>query len=135
LESLEEFAFGLLHTLRGFGVAAGCGDASQDGQSETRTQVSLRLGQREQRLQRSLVAAVNPLLAALFVDFDIGLRAWTMIVEIGIEVGAVEPLQALGMGCVNRALAQMLADYSAIFGFDQAVVVALPRSAFGLFDQ
>ena len=118
MESLEQFAFGLLHTLRGFGVAVGCGDASQDGQSETRTQVSLRLGQSEQGLERRLVAAVNPLLAALFVDFDIGLRAWTMIVEIGIEVGAVEPLQALGMGCVNRALAQMLADYGAIFGFD-----------------
>jgi len=35
------------------------------------------------------------LLAALFVDFDIGLRARTMIVEIGIEVAAVELLQAL----------------------------------------
>ena len=89
LELLEQFAFGLLHTLRGFGVAVGCRDASQDGQSETWTQVLLRLGQGEQRLERRLVAAVNPLLAALFVDFDVGLRARTMIVEIGIEVGAL----------------------------------------------
>ena len=36
---------------------------------------------------------------------------------------------------VDRAIAQVLADHGAIFGFDQAVVVALPRSAFGLFDQ
>ena len=58
-----------------------------------------------------------------------------MVVEIGVEVGAVELLQALGVGCVDGAVAQMLADHRAILGFDQAVVVAVPGPAFGLFDQ
>jgi hypothetical protein len=58
-----------------------------------------------------------------------------MVVEIGIEVGVVELLKALGVRRVDRAVAQVLADHGAIFGFYQAVVVALPRSAFGLFDQ
>jgi hypothetical protein len=69
----------LLHALRGFSVAASSGNALQDSESETRAQVLLRLGQSQQRLQRRLVAAVNPLLAALFVDFDVGLRARTMV--------------------------------------------------------
>ena len=33
---LEEFAFGLLYALSGFGVAAGGGDALQDGEGESR---------------------------------------------------------------------------------------------------
>ena len=99
---VEQFAFGLLHTLCGFSVAVSCGNALQDRESEARAQVLLRLGESQQRLQRCLVAAVNPLLAALFVDFDVGLCARTMIVEIGIEVGAVELLQALGVGCIDQ---------------------------------
>jgi len=47
---LEQFAFGMLHALGGFGIAAGSGDALQDGEGETRAQVSLRLRQGEQRL-------------------------------------------------------------------------------------
>jgi len=95
----------------------------------------MRLGQGQQSLQRRLIAAVNPLLAALFVDFYIGLRTRTMVIEIGVEVGAVELLQALGMCRIDRTVTQVLADHGTILGFDQAVVVALSRPAFGLFDQ
>ena len=69
-QRVEQFAFGLLHALCGFGVAAGGSDALQNGQGESRAQVLLGLGQGQQRLQRRLVAAVHALLAAFFVDFD-----------------------------------------------------------------
>jgi hypothetical protein len=59
LEALEQFTFSLLHTLRGFGIAVGSGDASQDGQSKTRTQVLLRLRQGKQGLKRCLVAPIG----------------------------------------------------------------------------
>ena len=35
-QPLEQFAFGLLHTLGGFGIAKRCGDALQSGDGEAR---------------------------------------------------------------------------------------------------
>jgi hypothetical protein len=58
-----------------------------------------------------------------------------MIVEIGIEVGGVELLQAPGVAGRDVAVAHMFADDGAIFGFGQSVVVAVPGTALGLLDQ
>ena len=94
---LEEFAFGLLHALGGFGIADRGGDALQNGDGESRAQVLGGLGQGQQGLQRGLIAPVVAPLTAFLVDFDIGLGAGAMVVQIGIEVRAVEVLDGFGM--------------------------------------
>ena len=53
-----------------------------------------------------------------------------MVVQIGIEVRAVELLQALGVRGVDVAVAQVLADHGSILGLHQPVVVAVPRPAY-----
>jgi hypothetical protein len=58
-----------------------------------------------------------------------------MVVEIGIEVGGVELLQAPGVPGRDIAVAHVFADDGAILGFGQSIVVAVPGAAFGLFDE
>jgi len=58
-----------------------------------------------------------------------------MVVEIGIEVGGVELLHAPGVAGRDIAVAHVFADDGAILGFGQSVVVAVPGTAFGLFDE
>ena len=82
-----------------------------------------------------MIAPVNAALAALLVDDEVGLGARTMVVQIGIEVGGIEVLEGLGVGLVDVAVAHVLADHGAVFGFDQAVIVAVPGPAFGLLDE
>ena len=93
----EEPAFRLLHAPGGFGVAAGSRDALQHGRGESGAQVLRRVGQGQQGLQRGLIAAIEAAAAAFLVERDVGLGARTMVVEIGIEVGGVELLQAPGV--------------------------------------
>ena len=71
----EELAFGVLHALRGFGVAAGSGDALLDGNRESGAQVLRRVGQGQQRFQRRLVAVVDVARAAFLVEGEVGLGA------------------------------------------------------------
>jgi hypothetical protein len=105
-ESLEQFAFGLLHTLRGCGVAVGCGDASQDGQSETRTQVLLGLGQGEQGLQRraGIPAALALVRSRDKSALEFGLRTewfrWRSGTP-GSAPGSVSPLRAHGWSILS----------------------------------
>src|SRR5208282_3075423 len=71
---LKQPVLGLLHAPGGFGVAPESGDALQGGQAEAGTQVVLGLGQRQQRLQRGLVAAVAAAFSSLGIHLDVGLR-------------------------------------------------------------
>jgi hypothetical protein len=58
-----------------------------------------------------------------------------MVVQIGIQVRAVELLNAFGVFGRDVAVAHVLADHRAILGFHQPVIVAVPGPAFGLLDQ
>src|SRR5664279_2258538 len=71
----------------------------------------------QQGLQRGLIASVVGLLTTFLVDFDIGLGAGAMVVQIGIQVRAVELLDGLGVFSLDVAVAHVLADDGAIFGF------------------
>src|ERR1019366_4051384 len=126
----EESAFGMLHTLRGFGVAAGSGDALEDGNRKSGTQVLRGVGQGQQRFQRGLVAVVDVARAAFLVEGEVGLGAGAMVVEIRIEVGSVELLEGRGVGGRDVAVAHVFADDGALFGFDQSVVVAVAGAGF-----
>ena len=81
-----------------------------------------------------LVAAIATTLAALSVDFDIGLRTRTVIVQVGIEVRGIELLDAVRMGGIDVAPTDVFADDGAVLGLHQAIVIAVPGPAFGLLD-
>ena len=85
---LKQFAFGLLHLLRGFGVAAHRSDAFQGGDGQALAQILGGMGQRQQRFQRCLIAPVVAAPAAFLSDFDLGLGARAMIVQIGLRCWA-----------------------------------------------
>ena len=51
----------------------------------------------QQGFQWGLIASVGALLTALLVDFDIGLGAGAMVVQIGVEVRAVEVLDGFSV--------------------------------------
>ncbi len=125
---------GQLHAPCGFGVAPESGDALQSGQGEAGTQVLLGLGQQQERLQRGLVAAVAPAFPSLRVHLDIGLRTGAVIVQIRVEVCAVELLDGVGVGRLNMAPAHMFADDGTVLGLRQPIVVGMSGTAFGLFD-
>ena len=57
------------------------------------------------------------LLTAFLVDFDIGLGAGAMVVQIGVEVRAVEVLNGFSVFGGDVAVAHVLADHRAILGF------------------
>ena len=134
-ELQEEFCLGLLHTLCGLGVADSTSHAFQDGQAHSLSQVLGHSGQALQGFPRRLVVQVQTACAPLFIPHQLGLSTGPMKVEIGVEVMAVELLQAVGGRSIDVAIAQVLADYRAIFGFRQAVIVAVAGTAFGLLDQ
>jgi hypothetical protein len=58
-----------------------------------------------------------------------------MVVEIGIEVGGVELLDALDVGGGDVAVTYMFADYGAVLGLDEVVAadtnVSKTRSTVG----
>src|ERR1019366_9108322 len=82
-----------------------------------------------------LIAPVKASFAAFVVDFDLGLRAGAMVVQIRVEVRGVEVLEGLGVSGVEVTVAHVFADHRAILGFHQSVIVAVPRPAFGLLDK
>src|SRR3982751_1759563 len=88
----------------------------------------LRVGKRQQRLQWRLIAPVAARLLTFLLRLDLVLCARTMQIHIGIQILAIESPNRLGVRGRNVAIAHMLADYSAILGFHQSVVVAVPRS-------
>jgi len=57
-----------------------------------------------------------------------------MVVQIRIQVLAIEVIDLVGMLGIDVSIADVFADDGAVFGLHQAVVAALPRPAFGLFD-
>jgi len=81
-----------------------------------------------------LVAAVAAVFSSLGVHLDIGLRTGAVIVQVRIQMRVVELLDAVGMGRLNMAPAHVFADDGAVLGFRQPIVVAVPGTAFGLFD-
>ncbi len=93
------------------------------------------LGQGQQRFQRGLIAAVMAPLPAFLVDFNLGLGAGTMVVEVGIEVFGIKAMNGLRVFAGDVAVAHVLADDGAILAFHQPVVVAVAGPAFGLLDQ
>ena len=133
-ELLEEFDLGLLHAAGRFGVAEGQGDAQERFDLQSRTQEACGIFQRHQRFQRSPVAVVADAFSPLGIDQDFGLGAGAMVIEIRVEVVAIEAVDALGVSLVDVSVADMLAHDPAVFGLDQAVVAALPGAALGLFD-
>jgi hypothetical protein len=58
-----------------------------------------------------------------------------MVVQIRVEVRAVEVLDGFGVFGVEVTVAHVFADHRAILGFHQSIIVAVPRPAFGLLDQ
>ena len=57
-----------------------------------------------------------------------------MIVQIRIQVLAIEVIDGIGVFCVDVSIADVFANDSAVFGLHQAVVAALSGPAFGLLD-
>jgi hypothetical protein len=73
-------------------------------------------------------------LAAFLVDVHIRLSSRTTVVQIWIQVLAVEVVDGIGVSGVDVPVADVLANDGADFGLHQAVVAALSRPALGLFD-
>src|SRR5271170_4909641 len=134
-QRFEEFAFGLLHAGCGIGVAEGASDALQSVDAEPLAQILGRFIQSQQGLQWSLIAFVTDAFAALLIDLNVGLGAGAMVVQIGIQVLPIEVVDPVGVARIDVAEANVFADHSSIFGLDQAVIAAPPRTAFGLLDQ
>ena len=132
---LEQLAFGLLHAACCFGIAEGSGDSLQGVDTESLAQILCRFIQRQQGLQRSLVALVANAFAALLIDLDVGLGAGTMVVQIGIEILPIEAVDAVGVARIDVAVADVFTNHRAVLGLYKTVVAALPGAAFGLFDQ
>ena len=125
---------GLLHAPCGFRITHEFGDAFECGHDEAGTQVLLGLGQLQQRLHRGLVAAVAPTYSALRVYLDIGLRTGAVIVQIRVQMCAVELLDGVGMDLLKMAPAHMFTDDGPILGLRQPIIVGMSGTAFGLFD-
>ena len=116
-------------------VAFRLGNAAQSLKRVPWLEIAGGLGQLLERFPRRLVVAVHPLLLAFGVALDFGLSAGPVEVQIGIEVLLVEALDA---PCVRRRdvrISHVFADHRAVFRFHQAVVVGVPRTRLGLFDQ
>src|ERR1017187_3887621 len=131
-QPLKEFGFCLLHAARGIGVTDGCRDALQCVDAQPLAQVLCWFLQQRQGLQRSQIALVTDAFAALLIYFNIGLGARAMVVQIWIQVLAINVIDAVGMACIDVAVADVFADDRSVFGFHQAVVAALARPALGL---
>jgi hypothetical protein len=58
-----------------------------------------------------------------------------MVIQIRIQKLPIETVDGVGMAGIDVAIADVFADDSAVLGLHQAVVAALPGTAFGLFDQ
>ena len=88
-----------------------------------------------ERFPRGLVATVHPLLFAFRVGQQFGLSAGPVKVQIGIEVLLIEALDARRVRRRDVLMPRVPADHGAVFRFHQAVVVGVPRTRLGLFDQ
>ena len=131
---VEEFCFGPLHSFCGIGVAGGLGNSFECLRTESGAQELVGFFQGQQGLERSLVAPVAGAFSALLVDFDFRLGAWAVVVEIGVEVVAVEAVDLAGVGLVDVSVADVFADDPAVLGLDQAVVSGVAGPAFGPLD-
>src|SRR5713226_10620167 len=92
------------------------------------------MGQRQQGFERGLITAVAAAFSSLGVYLDIGLGTRTVIIQIRIQIGTVELLDALGVGGRDMAPAHVFADDGSVLGFRQPIVVAMPGATFGLLD-
>ena len=101
---LKELVLGLLHAPCSFGVAHESGEGLQSGQGEAGAQIWLGLVQRQERFQRGLIATVAAAFSSLRVHLHVGLCTRTVIVQIRVQVRAVELPDAVGMG--GRDMAQ-----------------------------
>ena len=121
-QPVEEGGLGVLHSLGGVGVAEGAGDAGQCGEFESGTQILGWLLEPQEGFERGLIPFVAVADADLGVDLGVGLGAGPVEVEIGVEVLSVEALDGLGVGGLDVAEADVLADDSSVIGLDQAAV-------------
>jgi hypothetical protein len=127
-------AFCLLHGASGVGVAFGHLDAFEVVDGESVAQEAVGFFHRREGFERSFVTAVAGSFSSLFVEDGVGLGAGPMVVQIRVEMVSVEAVDGFGVGLVDVSVADVFADDPAVFGLDQAVVAALPRTAFGLLD-
>ena len=58
-----------------------------------------------------------------------------MVVQVGIEKLPIEAVDGVGVAGIDVSISHVLADDGAVLGLDQAVVAALPGTAFGLLDE
>ena len=123
---LKELCLGLLHATGRVGVADGSRDAFQGLDTESVAQVLRGFIQRQQGLQRGQIALVAGALAALRVDLHLELGAGPVVVQIRVELLAIEAVDQVGMAGIDVTVADMFADNRAVFGLHQAVVAALP---------
>ncbi len=131
---MEERGLGLVHAPCRVGIGERSCDAGQRGKFQSVSRVLSRLFECQQDFARGSVALVGPADAALVVDLGLGLGAGPVEVEIRVEVMGAGVLAGLGGGGLDVAEANVLADDSCVFGFDQAVVSGTAGTAFGLFD-
>jgi hypothetical protein len=75
-----------------------------------------RLVQRQQGLQRGLIALVTNAFAALLIDLDIGLGARPVVVQTRVQILPIEAVDGVGMARVDIAVADVFADHRAILG-------------------
>ena len=134
-ETGKQLLLGSLHPAGRRRVAFGLGNAAQSLQPLPWLEIAGGLGQLLERFPRRLVVAVHPLLLAFGVGLDLGLSAGPVEVQIGIEVLLVEALDAPRVRRRDVRISHVFADHRAVFRFHHAVVVGVPRTRLGLFDQ
>src|ERR1035438_1927025 len=89
-QSVKQLVLCVLHAPCCICVAERRCDALQGVDAESLAQVLCRLVQRQQGLQRSLVALVTNAFSALLIDLNIGLGAGAMVVQIRIQILPIE---------------------------------------------
>jgi hypothetical protein len=109
-QPVEEFGVGLLHVSRRIGVAARHLDSLERLEAESRAQELAGFLHRQQGLARCLGALVADAFSPLGVDFDLRLDAGPVVVEVGVEVVAVEAVDGLRVGPVDVSVADVFAD-------------------------
>ena len=123
-----------MHGASGVGVAFGHLNAFEVVDGESVAQEAVGVFHRREGFERSFVLLIADAFASFGVDLNLRLGAGPMVVQIRVEMVSVEAVDGFGVGLVDVSLADVFADDPAVFGLDQAVVAALPRTAFGLLD-
>jgi hypothetical protein len=135
LHLAKQIPFGVLHWLCSLGITHLLGLYAQGFHCDATAQILFRLGQRQQGFQRCLVAPITARLFSFSIDFHSGLRTGPMQVQIRVEVLSLEAINAFGLRRRQMAITHVFANHGSVLGFDQPVVVAVPRPALALLDE